>query len=203
MKNNLLAARRTFVLSPGRNAAMGILAGLVLLGCGIEARAATYVFQVPSTAAWTDTGLDIFAGTELAITATGVVQYGPMGVQVTGPDGGNWDGQKFLPQAVLSNTVVVSLIGKIGGTTDIGTGTPVPEGVLGNGIGFVGSSYDQIIPTTGRLFLGFNDLVGSWGDNSGSFTVSVSVIPEPSSLAIVGLGILALVCRPRLFRTIE
>ena len=200
MKNTLPVGSACRTILRTRNIAISALATLVLLQCEFEARAVTYIFQVPSTAAWTDTGLDIVAGTQLAVTATGTVQYGPMPVQVTGPNGRNWDGAKFLPNAVLSNTVVVSLIGKIGGTTSIGTGTPVPEGMPGNGIGFVGSSYDQIIPNTGRLFFGFNDLVTSWGDNSGSFTVSVSVIPEPSSLTMLGLGALALVRACRIFR---
>jgi hypothetical protein len=81
------------------------------------------------------------------------------------------------------------LIGKIGGTTALGTGTPVPEGLPGNGPGYVGSSYNQFIGTGGELFLGFNDQTTAFGDNSGSFAVTVTTvaIPEPSSGALAGL----------------
>jgi hypothetical protein len=87
---------------------------------------------------------------------------------------------RFLSNAILPSTIALSLIGKVGGTSDFGTGIPVPEGVPGKGTGFVGSSYSQQIPTTGRLFFAFNDELGFFGDNSGSFTVTVTVVPPPS-----------------------
>src|SRR5512147_299453 len=103
--------------------ALPIFVGFFLLQSAPDARAVSYIFSIPSTTAWTDTGLDVLAGTELQITATGMVQYGPLAEQVTDANGGDYTGTKFYSDCVLSNTVVVSLIGKIGGTTTIDTGT--------------------------------------------------------------------------------
>lgn len=130
--------------------------------------AGDFTLQVPATTAWTDTGIDVVAGTTLTIHASGTVKYGGMASQVTGPNGGNFDGQKFFSTAVLPGAVVVSLIGKI-------DETPLPEGTPGDGAGFVGASYQITVPASGRLFLGFNDQRQAFGDNAGSFSVTVSV----------------------------
>ena len=146
---------------------------------------------MPVSAPWFDTQIDVSAGDRLSITASGLVQYWEIGPTFGGPGGTNWDGTQFFPNAVYPSTTVVSLIGKTGGTTDIGTGTPVPEGTPGNGFGYVGAAYDQFILSGGRLFLGFNDQqVIGFGDNIGSFTVTVSVtpVPEPSALTLLGVG---------------
>lgn len=97
---------------------------------------------------------------------------------------------------------MVSLIGKTGGTTAVGSGTPVPQGTPGDGAGFVGASYDEFISTGGELFLGFNDQVGGFSDNSGGFSVTLDVlpVPEPSAVAFFGLGGLALLARRRMRR---
>jgi hypothetical protein len=131
--------------------------------------------QVPITVPWSDTGLDVPLDARLTVHASGIVQYGPMSSQTTDANGGNFDGTRFFPASVLPNAITVSLIGKIGGTTDVGTGIPVPEGVPGDGAGFVGTTYDEIIPESGRLFLGFNDQIGYFGDNSGAFTVMITI----------------------------
>lgn len=130
---------------------------------------------MPSTAPWFDTGIDLTAGERLQITATGTVVYGVNPEQVTDADGGHYSGTKFFTSAVLPTTVVVSLTGKVGGTTAIDTGTLLPEGTPDSGPGFVGTSYDEYVPETGRLFLGFNDRVNAFGDNSGAFTVTITL----------------------------
>ena len=133
--------------------------------------------QVPSESPWSDTGIDVVAGMTLTITASGTVSYYGSYDKLTGPDGVNWDGQKFFADAVLPNTIVVSLIGRVGGSTAIDTGTPLPEGTPGDGPGFVGSSYERVVPASGRLFLGFNDqrMASAFADNSGSFDVTVTL----------------------------
>jgi len=100
--------------------------------------------------------------------------------------GSVFDGTGKSADSVLPSAIFLSLIGKIGGTTDIGTGTPIPDNGLGKGPGFVGSSYSEGIPWSGRLFLGFNDVVGYFFDNSGSWSVTINLgQPDiaPTSLA--------------------
>lgn len=133
------------------------------------------MIHVRSETPWFDTGIDVSAGSRLTVRAAGIVRYGGSPQQVTDANGGNFDGQMFFYTAVLPNTVIVSLIGKIGGSVSLDTGTPVPEGTPGDGPGFIGVSYDRVLPASGRLFLGFNDQRTMFGDNSGSFTVSITL----------------------------
>jgi hypothetical protein len=158
---------------------------LFLCGCGARTTLGVPVdeacpgepssFQVPPTTPWFDTGIDVTAGQHLHITATGMVRYGGEPEQITDANGGHFTGQKFFTTAVLPTTVVCSLTGKIGGTTAPDTGTLLLEGTPSDGPGFVGTSYDEIVPESGRLFLGFNDKAHAFGDNSGGFTVTVTL----------------------------
>jgi hypothetical protein len=159
-----------------------------------EAHAAT--FTMPVTAPWFDTGIDIFSGQRISITANGTVSYATSspGVNADGI-GPGYDGNQKLVNTTIPNTIHLSLIGKVGGTTGIGDGTPVPEGLPGKGTGFVGSAYDQIIPYSGRLFLGLNDTDSNFGDNSGSF--SIQVVPEPSLYAFFAVAAVAWVTTRR------
>lgn len=178
MKSRLLALAIALALSP--------------FAANADIYTVTYGFSVPNNVPWMDTGIDVGAGNQLTITATGSVVYGPFAEQVTDANGGDFTGQQFFPTAVYPTTIIVSLIGKTGGDTTIGTGTPLPEGTPGKGPGFVGTSYNQIVLTGGRLFLGFNDQTTAFGDNSGAFYVNVTVVPEPTVPALLGLGALAL-----------
>ncbi len=166
----------------------GAVLWLALLVCGCGARSTldaptadrcageTASLEVPSATPWFDTGVDVIAGQRLRITATGMVRYGENAQQVTDADGGHYTGKKLFATAVLPTTVVCSLIGKVGGTTAIDTGAPLPEGTPSGGPGFVGVSYDEIVLESGRLFLGFNDQKQTFGDNSGAFTVTITLI---------------------------
>ena len=148
------------------------------------------LFDVPATVPWTDTGIYLSAGDELLISASGKVNYGPAPVQSCDANGA-W--KQFQSGTVLPGANLYSLIGKTGGTTAIGDGTAIPEGRLGYGSGFVGTYYCQLISTGGELYLGFNDGVGTFSDNSGDFLVTLSVIavPEPAVVPLIGLGTLA------------
>ena len=164
-----------------------VVLGLALLLCGCGARTTlgvprdgecppeTVSLEVPSTAPWFDTGIDVIAGQRLRITATGIARYGADAKQVADANGGNFTGKKFFDAAVLPTTVVCSLIGKVGGTDAIGTGTLLLEGTPNDGLGFIGTSYDEIVPESGRLFLGYNDQKKAFGDNSGAFTVTITL----------------------------
>lgn len=161
--------------------------GSALLVCGCGARTTldvpldeecvreTKSIEVPSTTPWFDTGIDVTAGQHLHITATGTVRYGGDPKQVTDANGGHYTGKKFFTNVVLPTTVVCSLTGKVGGTTAADTGTLLMEGTPNDGPGFVGTSYDEIVPESGRLFLGFNDREQAFGDNSGAFTVTITL----------------------------
>jgi hypothetical protein len=162
------------------------------------AQTGTYTMEVPATIAWTDTGIDLLAGWQLSVTATGLATYdayeigGPLS---TNANGGDVSGNNFFSDAVYPDTEIHSLIGKIGGTTNVGTGVAVPGGLAGYGVGFVGESYSERMTTNGTLFLGYNDEVPDFYDNSGGFSVTITVVPEPSTLALVGLGTLLFVRR--------
>ena len=166
----------------------------LFVACAGQASAVIYTFDVPSGAPWYDTGIDISTGSELNITATGIVTYDVYHGNSSDANGGDWTGNNFLADTVIPYTMIHSLIGKIGGTTDVGTGTSLPEGSPDFGAGFVGTSYAEQLSASGRLFLGYNDEVvpGGFNDNSGSFSVTVLVIPEPTTCSLLLLGIAAL-----------
>ncbi len=168
----------------GTGPAVAVLWSAVL-ACGCGARTGLPVsldggcvnesMEVPAAAPWTDTGIDVIPGQRLRITATGMARYGGDPRQVTDANGGTYYGKRFFTTAVLPNAVVVSLIGKVGGSTAVGTGTALPEGAPDDGAGFVGTSYDEVVLEGGRLFLGFNDQAFAFADNSGAFTVTITL----------------------------
>ena len=72
----------------------------------------------------------------------------------------------------------------------------IGDGLTGDG---TGATQRFVVPAGAtRLFLGitdaggYNGSPGSYGDNSGTFVATLTVVPEPSSLALAGLGIAAL-----------
>lgn len=122
----------------------------------------TRELAIPSTQAWTDTGVDVSAGMVVTIHASGTVRYGPMAAQQTDANGGNFDGQQFFATAIYPKAPVCSLIGRAGDA-------PLPAKN-----GFVGTSYEETMTASGRLYLGFNDQQSQFDDNSGAFDVSIT-----------------------------
>src|SRR5215472_3398938 len=106
-------------------AAATFLAALIALCSGRTAQATIYTLTIPDTVPWTDTGINIAAGYQLQITATGTAIFGFSAGQSCGPNGTTG---VFYPGSVVPGAVSCSLIGKTGGTTAVGDGTLVPEG---------------------------------------------------------------------------
>ena len=102
-----------------------------------------------------DTGIDLVGNSSrLTISATGTINIGwPAYPNSNGPNGksevGYNDAVSGLPHAAL--------IGKIG---------------INGSYFLIGSSYNQIVTTSGRLYVGMYDPIR--GDNSGSFTLNIS-----------------------------
>ena len=116
---------------------------------GVECR----TVSIPANTPWTDTGLDLTAGSSVNITTSGVIK-------IAGSDPGKTpagDPNCRAPaDAVAPGLTCSSLIGRIG------NGAPFQVGT--------GTSFSA--PTAGRLYLGVNDNV--FGDNSGSWTVRIN-----------------------------
>ena len=113
-------------------------------------------FQMPANVPWFDSGIDLFTGEAIAITAGGVAKYDPWRPYVT-PAGMPvpWD-RRFLAPGLPA----YSLIGKItqfGMPFEIGMGTSFAA------------------PVGGRLYLSMNDWANAFGDNSGSWDVTVGL----------------------------
>ncbi len=116
--------------------------------------------EVPGTSRGLDTNIDLRAGDQVVITASGTVVAGRRAGQV-GPDGGRASG-----------------FGAIAGTY------PVPNAGPGALIGYIRLANGQItqpfligaqqtfsVPSDGRLFLAIND--DNYGDNGGNFSVRI------------------------------
>jgi hypothetical protein len=174
---------------------MGVLAGIVLAFSTFSTRAdGTHVFTVQANVnGWQDSGVSVVAGQTLVLTATGLTH--PDQFSYTDANGvgdsanGPFPGYGTDPNSIAPPAVYCSLIGKVGGNANVGTGILLPEGAPGKGAGFVGTPYQQVIPTSGELFFAYNDAI-NFGDNTGAYTLTFSV-PEPAS--IVPLAILGMV----------
>ena len=171
------------------------LSGLVLVVGATNAKSAV-TSVLGNVSNWQDAGIDVTAGQMLYINSSGTVYrgFGPGGPSSpTNPDGlgPDADGSARHAQAIAPDAVEWSLVAKVGGTEQVGTGTFVPEDYTGRGAGFVGSSYCRPMTTSGRLYFAFNDAL-VFGDNSGTFSVNVGVVPEPSTLVLLSIGAIGL-----------
>ena len=126
-------------------------------------------FQLPGSSEWYDTGISLYAGEVVTITASGSVYIGDVGSFAYETPAGDSDyttSQFYLP-FVAPGLVPWSLVGKIGSG-----GTPFQ---LGTTAIFTAS-------TSGELYLSIND--NNFGDNSGSWSISVSLPPTNVTLTI-------------------
>src|SRR4030095_15335113 len=109
--------------------------------------------QVPATASWTDTGIDVQAGDMLSFAANGEVRWGRGGGDTSPADGNPAAMRNSYP---LRGAPVGTLIGRVGNSA------PFP---IGTNTGAIR------MPASGRLILGVND--DDRRDNSGAFNVVV------------------------------
>jgi hypothetical protein len=118
---------------------------------GMRERTVVVTANVP----WSDSGIDVRAGQEIYLAATGIIRWGP-GDRRDGPDG-----ERSSPVNAgrpMPNRAAGALIGKVGAES--------------GDLFFLGSQEGPIrMRSSGRLFLGINDDVLT--DNQGNFRVLV------------------------------
>src|SRR5262245_58935694 len=120
-------------------------------GAGMRERLVTVTANVP----WSDTGIDVRAGQEIYLAASGVIRWGS-GDRRDGPDGER--NSPVGPGRPLPNRPAGALIAKVGAES--------------SDLIFLGSQEGPIrMRSNGRLFLGVND--DYLNDNSGNFRVVV------------------------------
>lgn len=152
-----------------------IICILLLTICVTAASAQTNVVLDGQYTGWVETGLYVAANDNVAIAASGCISFanGCGDACLSNPDGLNcmtgvdYSDQECVPACFLcTGEQQFSLVGRIG-----------------NGPCFVIGS-EKLIPAAshdaGMLSIAYNDRVGYYGDNLGSFTVSITVTPaEP------------------------
>jgi hypothetical protein len=156
----------------------------------------TVTFTVEGALTWQDTGVSVAAGDRLQITTTGSILFLPPSTTATAGGGSLF----FDPNSFVPGADNLSLVGKIGADPARFTGNLLPEGITGRGAGYVGNSYDKIIPVSGELYLAFND--SFFADNTGSFTSVITVTPAAVPLPPIawsGFGLISLLCLHRRF----
>ena len=151
------------------------LVGLSLLALAGQANATVTVINIPSNPIWTDTGINLSSST-FSISASGTWNWGGGSSGPAGDPNGCclWD--DWVPSANKG-----SLIGYVGAN-------PYSAG---SGWFYVGPSLTVSTPTTGKLWLGFNDdqSSGGIGDNSGYVNASITTpVPEPEEWVMMLLG---------------
>jgi hypothetical protein len=125
--------------------------------------ASTSSISIPAVQPWTDTGVTLTAGQQVAITASGTIYVGALSNSALDnetPNGQPWGGPNCpmgVPPYNTPGLACWSLVGRIG------TGAAFE---VGNSLTFTAAS-------SGELYLGVND--NNFPDNSGSWAVTITV----------------------------
>jgi hypothetical protein len=137
-----------------------ILCGTVLvLVLSLPLAAQDYKFTVPTSQAWTDSGVDLHSGEMLAITASaGSGGCDPAGVASAA-------GQNLPVATALPGALIARL--QDGGTAQL-----------------VGASQDLRVPANGHLYFGIN--AGGTAPCQGSIAVQVHVTPRSAAVSSTG-----------------
>lgn len=119
-----------------------------------------------------NTGIDIVAGQQINIKASGKAQYGYQGTECIGYPETDPDGKRYLPNsicspkidsnAILSSAAIGQLIARVGSDTWF----------------LVGSYYTEKAKSSGRLFFLYNE--SYWSDNTKGYNINVDVITPPT-----------------------
>jgi hypothetical protein len=126
----------------------------------------THEVDVPGSASWTDTGLDLAAGQSVTITATGTLQF--MDGGAPGPQGAARSWKDLLRSMPVNSAGRGALIGRIGSDD---AAQPF----------LVGAELKLAVRAPGRLFLGIN---GPSGDSAqGSFHAKIEIWGPPAGEA--------------------
>jgi hypothetical protein len=127
-----------------------------------------------------DTGLSVISGSKVTISTTGTATYGPegqrncSGVPITVPSGersvnGLLCGYKIDPNSTLSSAPIGAALASIG----------TPGSTCSTGWFETGSHSSSTYASSGELYLLYNDSVGQYGNDTGSYTSTVTVT-EPA-----------------------
>jgi hypothetical protein len=142
-----------------------VVFGFTTIPLADERPTPTAIFM-PGNQPWTDTGLDLAVGSSVSITASGTIKIAPEDPGKT-PAGDSScigpTGRKIDPTSetwLTPGLTCWSLVGRIGE----------------DGVPFeIGTSLSFPVETAGRLYLGVNDEIGRFGNNSGSWMVDITV----------------------------
>lgn len=125
----------------------------------------SHELDVPGTQPWTDTGVDLQAGQQVTISATGTLHY--MDGHDAPPDGLARGWRDLLRAMPVNDSGRGALVGRIGSDD---AAQPF----------LVGAKKDFTAHASGRLFLGINGPSGDTADGSFHATISISP-PKPGA----------------------
>jgi LssY C-terminus len=140
----------------------------------------SYQIDVDASKQWVDTKIDLRAGAQLRLTATGTIAYPPdkkhPDGHTFGPDGLVRGFGDLIHEYAVSDAGHGSLIGRLG---DDNVAQPFA----------LGASADYEAPVAGRLFLGINQSLRDAESAKGNFQVKIVVLdPGLSTAATMAIG---------------
>lgn len=157
-----------------------LMASLAVLGAGSKSALAQVTITVPATTFCVDSGINVSRGDSLQFSAMGQASYGYEGSPVNSTPVTNPDGDRFVNRVNIgkkndTNAIykgsIGALVGKVGA----------------NGNYFLIGGRNQLsMGQSGRLFLCYNDVAGSFNNNSGSYKVSLSRTSNPNQQNTIG-----------------
>ena len=157
-----------------------LMASLAILGAGSESALAQITITVPARTFCVDSGINVSTGDSLQFSATGQASYGYEGSPVNSTPVTNPDGDRFVNRVNIgkkndTNAIYKGSIGALVGRI----------GANGNYF-LIGGRNQLSMGQSGRLFLCYNDVAGSFNSNTGGYKVSISRISNPNQQNIAG-----------------